>query len=583
MLKSIIILPDGTEISSGVGQTNNIRSTALTECVNSGEELTLGSVCSNMLEATIQTPSGNLSLAAGTEITLCKEDGDDRHQVGVFKLEKPTRPSANLLKIVGYDRVAKLDKDLTAWLKSLTAWPYPLLTFAGMVCEACGLTLITETIPNGDYPVQQIESEATGRQLMSWIGEVCCRFCRATASGDIELAWYRQSAVSIAPSGEHFYFQRGLSFEDYRVAPVDAVQIRLADSDDGALWPAAAEGSNCYVLKNNPILMAAVTENTRAALEVIEGELADVTYTPCKVSIPATLDIHAGDIVNITDINGVTITTYVMMKNQKGQRDTLECTGSPRRDSSTAVNNQSPVEATDRAVKNAFAGLSQQQIFDKLTSNGLIQGLFMKDGQIYINVSYLATGVITSADGTVKIDLMNNYVEIDTVSGNGNPGKIQLSSNGIKGFGWDTEAEDYVQTLQIMPGDNTGDSATMTTFTSVYGDGGVSIAPGKSGAGAFFGTPQSDTRIRGKTVEIGGKPCTWVDNGDNTFTLVGNMENQSQGDMDIKMVRSGQTVTMTTTQRDGSTVVDTIELDENDYPISGTFGGVDCTITMEGI
>lgn len=585
MLKSIIILPDGTEISSGVGQTNNIRNTVLTECVNSGEELTLGSVCASMLEATIQNPSGNLSMAAGAEITLCKEDADGRHQVGVFKLEKPTRPSANLLKIVGYDRVAKLDKDLTSWLKSLTAWPYPLLTFAGMVCQACGLTLITESVPNGDYPVQQIEVEATGRQLMGWIGEVCCRFCRATSSGDIELAWYRQSAVSIAPSGEHFYFQRGLSFEDYRVAPVDAVQIRLADSDDGMLWPAAADGANCYVIKNNPIFMAAVTENTHAALGFIEGELAGASYTPCKVSIPATLDIHAGDIVQITDINGVALSAYVMTKTQKGQRDTLECTGSPRRDSSMAVNNQSSVEATDRAVKNAFAGLTQQQIFDKLTSNGLIQGLFMKDGQIYINVSYLATGVITSADGTVKIDLMNNCVEIDTVSGNGHPGKLQLSSNGLKGFGWDTEAEDYVQTLQITPGDNMGDSATTTNFTSVYGDGGVSIAPGKSGAAALFGTPQSDTRIRGKTVEIGGKPCTWEDNGDNTFTLIGNMENQRlpSGDMDIKMVRSGQTVTVTTTLQDGSIVVDTIELDENDCPVSGTFDGVDCTITMEGI
>lgn len=437
MLKNIIILPDGTEISAGTGQANNIRSTTLTECVNSGEELTLGSVCSNMLEATLQTPSGNLSVVAGTEITLCKEDADGRHPVGVFALEKPSRPSANLLKIVGYDRVAKLDKDLTAWLKSLDDWPYSLLTFAGMVCQACGLTLVTESIPNGDYPVRRITGEATGRQLMGWIGEVCCRFCRATASGDIELAWYRQAGVSIAPSGEHFYFQKGLSFEDYQVAPIDAVQIRLTDSDEGAVWPAAADGANCYVIKNNPILTAAVTATTAGALKTIEAELAGVTYTPCRVSIPATLDIHAGDIVQITDINGVTVTSCVMTKVQKGQRDTLESFGSSRRDSSVAVNNSGPsyvsaAQAGAIASKKAATEtkkLDQFELLKRLTKEWADDGIYLtEDGQLAVNASAILAGILQAGliqtgvlqgGGESYWDLDNGVIVTDdiTVSG----------------------------------------------------------------------------------------------------------------------------------------------------------------------
>lgn len=465
MLKSIITLPDGTEISSGTGQTNNIRSTALTECVNRGEELTLGSVCANMLEATLQTPSGSLSLTAGTEIILHKETVDGRHQVGVFVLEKPTKPSANLLKIVGYDRVAKLDKDLTSWLKGLDGWPYSLLTFAGMVCQACGLTLATKSIPNGDYPVQQITAEATGRQLMGWIGEVCCRFCRATASGDIELAWYKQAGASIAPSGEHFYFQRGLSFENYEVEPIDAVQLRLSDSDDGALWPAAAEGANSYIINNNPILLAAVTDATRAALQVIEGELEGVTFTPCKASIPATLDIHAGDIVQITDINGVSLSAYVMTKVQKGQKDTLECTGSPRRDSSTAVNNRSPSDAADRAAKNAFAGLTQQQVFDKLTNYGQIQGLYVQDDVWYVNAAVakvinlsaasITAGILSSADGNSYFDLDNGKIETNNiVATGGTVGCWNINSGGL----WTGKADGSVVGVALGKG---------TLFTSM--------------------------------------------------------------------------------------------------------------------
>ena len=61
MLKTIIVLPDGTELSSGVGTKNAIKSVTITECVNDSQELTLGSACSNMIELTAITPNGGFS------------------------------------------------------------------------------------------------------------------------------------------------------------------------------------------------------------------------------------------------------------------------------------------------------------------------------------------------------------------------------------------------------------------------------------------------------------------------------------------------------------------------------------------
>ena len=65
-----------------------------------------------------------------------------------------------------------------------------------------------------------------------------------------------------------------------------------------------------------------------------------MTYTPCKVTVPANMHIRAGHIIPITDSNGKELTVYVMRRTQSGQRDTLECTGSYIRASSAAVNNQ---------------------------------------------------------------------------------------------------------------------------------------------------------------------------------------------------------------------------------------------------
>lgn len=417
MLKHLIILPDKTELISGVGTKNAIRSVNLTDSVNADDELTLGSAFANIMDASVITPAGGLFVSAGDEVTLYKiDDAGNRIKKGIYIMEKPTRPTADTLKLTGYDRMIKLDKDLTAWLKGLKGWPYQLIDFASMVCQACGLTLATTSVPNKDFPVNQfVKAGVTGRQIMRWIGEICCRFCRATADGEIEFAWYEPSGMSITPGGSTWYFSNSLSYDTFEVAKVDAVQLRLAESSDGALWP-NKKASNPYVISGNPILLAKVTEDLIPYLEVIETELADFTYTPCNVSIPATLDIKAGQTVDITDANGKTIKALVMTKTTAGQRDTLACTGSAKRGSSSALNNKSPSQIAQDQMDNQ----TREDIWNKLTQNGKIQGIFVQDGKWYINGDFakiinlvaesIIAGVLSSVDGQTKFDLDNGII-----------------------------------------------------------------------------------------------------------------------------------------------------------------------------
>ena len=408
MLRNLIVLPDGTELSTG---TYAIQSAKYTNVVNSETELTLGSVCSSMLEVKFFSPAGSVNISAGTEVTYYKvDDSGIRTKVGLFTLETPERPSTNTYKFTAYDRVGWLDKDLSSWLNSLDGWPYTLFTLAQMTCEACGLVLANDSIPNGDFPVSKFQSsEVTGRKIMGWIGQLAARFVRATAAGKIEFAWYVPSGITLSASGEQNY--RSLTYSDYQVAKIDAVQIRLADSENGALWPTVEEGANTYVLPTNP-LITSITSDLLPYLQTIQQEVAEVTYTPCNVKLGVELDIRAGHTVDIIDRNGVTITTYVMTKTQKGQVETLECTGSARRDSSTAVNNTSTKDLKNYADAAASAAVKRQtqlDIFNKLTNNGQIQGLFMEeDGQVYINAAYISTGILTSRDGK------SFYLDLDT-------------------------------------------------------------------------------------------------------------------------------------------------------------------------
>ena len=99
MWLTLIVLPDGTEIFSGPGDGPKIQSATTKQIVNDGQELSISSVCSAMFECTILNPGGELSIAAGDEITVYRVNGVTRKKVGLFTLEEPVRPAPNRYKI----------------------------------------------------------------------------------------------------------------------------------------------------------------------------------------------------------------------------------------------------------------------------------------------------------------------------------------------------------------------------------------------------------------------------------------------------------------------------------------------------
>lgn len=402
MIKYLIVLPDGTEITSGSGTQNAVLSASVTELVNDGTDLSLGSVCASFMEAVLISPYAGLNVAAGSEITLYRVDSvtGERTKVGQYTTQKPTHPSANRYKITAYDRVSWLDKDLTEWITNLTGWPYRLDTFSRMVCTECGVTLATDYFPNGSFMVNRpgVSEGITGRQLMKWVAEIAGRFCVANENGELEFRWYEQSGVTVEPSGDNFIFQKSLSYEDYVVAAVDAVKIRLADSDSGALWP-EGDAENPYIIKGNRLLNSNITENTKAVLENILQTIGAVQYTPCKVTIPAAADVRAGQIVEIVDSSGNQFSTYVMKTVRSGQKIKIESTGNAKRNSSEAMNflsNQDLKDYANSAAAGAVQSQTQKDIFDKLTNGGAESGIYLRDGILYINANYIQSGFLSA-------------------------------------------------------------------------------------------------------------------------------------------------------------------------------------------
>ena len=348
MDKTILVLADGTELCGG-GPGDAVVSLTHHSAVNSGQELTIGSACSDSIEAELWCePGGSLRITEGDVITCYRQSpGGARTKIGVFLAEKPTRTKRSTYKITAYDGMSRLDADFSAWLYAhQSSFPLSLTAVVNQALALAGVSLSSgAALPdNGSYPVQAFYSDGlTCRQIVSWAAEAAACYAHMDADGKLVFARPASGSTAIAPqkeTGAVGYFADSLSYEDYTVAAIQKVQIRQSDSDIGVIWPDDAAALNTYAVQGNLLLTTGTEDSLKPVAQAIYNALKDITYTPCNVEIPAGSGIAPGQLVQVRDVRGRTFQTLIMSAVTTGGRTTLESTGSPRRDSSGAVNHQ---------------------------------------------------------------------------------------------------------------------------------------------------------------------------------------------------------------------------------------------------
>ena len=348
MDKTILVLADGTELCGG-GPGDAVVSLTHRSAVNSGQELTIGSACSDSIEAELWCePGGSLRITEGDTITCYRQaTSGARTKIGVFRAEKPTRTKRSTYKITAYDGMSRLDADFSAWLYAhQSSFPLSLTAVVNQALALAGVSLAGgAALPdNGSYPVQAFYSDGlTCRQIVSWAAEAAACYAHMDADGKLVFARPASGSTAIAPqkeTGAVGYFADSLSYEDYTVAAIQKVQIRQSDSDIGVIWPDDAAALNTYAVQGNLLLTTGTEDSLKPVAQAIYNALKGITYTPCNVEIPAGSGIAPGQLVRVRDVRGRTFQTLVMSAVTTGGRTTLESTGSPRRDSSGAVNHQ---------------------------------------------------------------------------------------------------------------------------------------------------------------------------------------------------------------------------------------------------
>jgi hypothetical protein len=410
MLRNKLVRSDGSIIDSSV-----IISCEYTEEVNSTTNLTVGDATASELTVEILNTANIQQDEVLTYYII--EDGVEK-KIGVFNVEKPTVATRTSMKFSAYDNIVKTEKVFSGWLReNNSSFPMTLFALATYACSYCGVTLANASFPRSDLSVNAFYADGiTCRQVLMWAAAIAGRFVRADANGNLEFAWYEDATnITIYPSKVEYpensltvtddgqgnlsilsddittiddgegnvtmdvrnmavltretgvafanyaslpYFQGSLNYENYNTDLIARVQINHSKDDVGTIYPAEVDG-NCFSITENMILGVLESDTVGLIAADLYEQLKDITYVPFSVTVPKSIKVRAGDIINLTDSNGKSFISYVMKVSIDSSGTTVCSTGDKSYGGNVAVSSEKYSNLTGKilSIKKSVDGL----------------------------------------------------------------------------------------------------------------------------------------------------------------------------------------------------------------------------------
>lgn len=257
------------------------------------------SVPRNSWRNVVITPSFSLEIANNTWESV---------PLGVYVVSEATHSKSGT-QIKAYDNMSKFDKAMS--MNQSSGYLYDFLALA---CQACNVTLgqteqELKALPNGSTVFQYFSKSdvETWRDLISWVAQTCGGFATINRAGQLEIRTYGSEAVKTFSPQERI---TGGEFSDYTThytgisyVDVEKEQTRYQglEVDDGITMNLGA----------NPFLQVRTTAQT--AVQALLSVIADIEYTPFKMSILNNPIYDLGDVITFTGgIAGTSCTCSIM-------------------------------------------------------------------------------------------------------------------------------------------------------------------------------------------------------------------------------------------------------------------------------
>lgn len=205
MIKLHVILADALETQFTL--TNEHiweQGIVLDESISSDGSFDLGSAIVGSLKVTINNISGRYStydfynakliLWLGVDGDLDENDEQRYYRIGYFVCDTPSY-NGSLITLDCLDNMTWFDSPFS----EVTGISYPISAgqLIAEICSRVGVTLGTVTFPNytTQIPVEP-DSELNCREVLQYVAQMCCCYCKIGRDGELRLAWYDKTAIT---------------------------------------------------------------------------------------------------------------------------------------------------------------------------------------------------------------------------------------------------------------------------------------------------------------------------------------------------------------------------------------------------
>ena len=342
-MKSVLVFPDGKEISSGVGKNPAIKSLSFSRTAVADADFFYGSACASIVEFTLMDKTGEFIITPGDSFNYYEEaDDGSRKKIGLFSVSTVKKASPYSLAVTAADNMTELDKDLSTWLTELDVWPYTMNQLLAMTAEACGISVADGTeLINGEHTVPRFIMPLTGRKMVQWICQANACFALMNENGVLTFR-------TLQERGDLTAAIKKVTVSDFSTAPISRVVVKQSQNDVGVFWP-KVEGESYEILRN-PLLATFSQETLLPVVQKIAEKVVGLTYTPSTiVAWDPAAEYAAGDVFAFKQ-GKTEYKTIVFSEKRAGSTVTLKSTGNSSRTAYTAVYGQDPVEVIQGRV-----------------------------------------------------------------------------------------------------------------------------------------------------------------------------------------------------------------------------------------
>lgn len=363
-------------------------------------------------------------------------------------------------------------------------------TVAGLVGQMnalCGVTLAVsiDTLPNADVVITELPTvtgDMTYRNLLQWCAGIMATNAWFDWNGLLRFTWYGTETGYETTTGNRFdsdYYEEDLTITGAVYTNSSGVEI--------------VEGTDDYAIDLTGNALAGPLIAT--VLPAVNTAVNGLAYRPLTAAVVNAPYLWPMDAIDFTDKDGNTYSSVLTnvafglngttALESKGLTYAINKRAQPK--GVTKEQAQLLSEVAKTIEDNIDASLTQEEIFNRLTDNGAAQGLFLtQDGQLYINASYIYSGLLTlgglnNENGTMRVlDASGNV--ICTLNNTG----VDITEGSVATYSQDrlTRAilSDGQVSIQYWGRDGTGQSAWRNMLAVIGGYNGGSV---RAGSGAL--------------------------------------------------------------------------------------------------